>query len=696
MNASAKKSSMLSVSCASRFRKIPGLVLISLAIAAIYACGKGSEPKSRLFHDEDDPTHSTLKHQWGDVSDREYKNYIAPLIGVTDEYMDPDSPLVERLQHWIDQVDENLRAQHPEQVDGVPKPKARVILNPSLNAFIAPIPVCHKIGVRIIGNDDSELTSQIFFDIGGGSFELWPAGQMECMPAGDDRDSLEEVATAIRDFNDRAPNGCKVTLEKEGSKPVIAPGKNCAMDADTGSLRGSNELVLLRTANWVNVYAGLVTNMTESEVIGVIAHELAHYYRSHVNAPGKLYDFFYKTARETSPSRPKADSSLATLGKNALAASATVGGLERFKRVPKQRYHSALFMTAGQLATDRCSEDQEEESGCSAECKELADFAGSTEFKRATTMFPVRSLDAEGLKVYAKFEKMASACLAGIRYTGTKKPTDEDGSAIMWSDFTSTMLSPRWPSWVEESPEVQYAIRRWLVSLSKHLPSSAPKNAEDASALVEVVSKYLWAKEDESVAALQDAFDKRVGYYTQEQEADEVATEWLGEIGIDPKAAAETFLRIGKWSESEGSKASASLLETPADHCEKLYQNGWSDDNGKFTFVAIGNFTDPHHHTCYRAFNVDREIRAHNYKTSSNGGRGLLTAGEWKKLQKIAADATADQADEDDSHHFSNGTLDRHMIREIKKANIPFNRLGHVHAPGADGIHHRGCTFSPF
>jgi hypothetical protein len=698
MQAIANQLSMKSNGCKSLAWTCLMAISISSMVTALYGCGTKTAPSSRLFHDENDPTHHTLAYQWGDINDREYRSYIAPLIGVTDEYLDPDNELVQRLQAWIDRFDKNLRDQHGDKLDGVPKPQARVILNPSLNAFVAPVPVCHKIGVKIVGNEDSDLTEQIFFDIGGGSFEVWPSDELRCMPVSDTRDSLEEVAAAVRNFNERAPNGCKVSLEKEGNRHIIAPGRNCQMGEDINAVRGSDQLVLLRTANWINIYAGLVTSMAENEVVGVIAHELGHYYRSHVNSPAKLYDFFYKSARETTPKRPAADSSLEVLGQEALAASATVNGLSRFKSVPKQSIHSALFMAAGQIATDNCSEGSSDD--CSDSCRELADFADTTEFKRATNMFPVRSLDAAGLKVYAKFETMAADCLSGISFapniSSNVSSEDSKGTAsITWNQFRAHMISPRWPSWIEDNPQVQIAMGRWLRSVAKHLPTSAPKEPKDAAALVKTVSKFLWAKEDASVETLQKAFDSRLGHYTQEQEADEIAVEWLTEVGLDPRDAAETYLRIGEWVEAEGAKPSAALLETPAATCRKLFENDWKGSNGAFTFIAIGNFEDPHHQSCYRAFNVDREARAHKYKVT--GRSGLLSAAEWKALQKIADDATVDEESLSDSQRLSDsGLLTRHEIREIKRANVPFNRLRHDHSTGVIGAGHRGCTFSPF
>ncbi len=658
---------------------------LSVAVLALLgACGRASVNDSDLMHDANDPTHSTLGHQWGTVSGEGYLKFIAPLIQITDSYLPANNALTVRVQTWIDRFDDNLRSKNPDQMVGVPKPKARIISNPSMNAFIAPVPVCHDVEVRFKGRSGDPFAEQIFFDIAGGSFEMWPADEIACMPAGDDSVAKDEVAAAVEEFNERAPKGCKVTLEKDGKKHYITPGKSCNTSGDMDNFAGSKQLVLLRTADWVNVYAGLITAMSEREVVGVIAHELGHYYRSHINAPSHLYDLFYRADKEVPAVRPKAASSMNSTGTRALASSSLVSSMEHFKRVPRQKIHSALFLAMGEMAGDVCRLDNE----CSKSCSELSDEIKSDEFKQATLLFPLRELNADGLKAYAKFETLATQCLSDIPL---KSDADAQGDDITWSEFLNRFGNPSWPGWIDNDFEVRRALSRWLHDLAKRLPEKAPKGAKDVASLFKSVSTYLWEEETDALKAIQKAYDDRLGFYTNEQEADELGAEWLADIGLNPKAAVETYLRIGKWAEGEGSKPSASLLETPADECQTLYENNWKDSAGKFKFVAIGDFADPHHHTCYRAFNVDREIRAHKFKASGDGERGLLSKAEWRELQKIAEDSTGEEAlgvkakEPNSNELVERNLLDRNLVREIKRA-----------ASHAGHFAHTGCTFSPF
>ncbi len=680
MKAAAGAYSKLSKFSFARNRASIALIAV---LALLGACGKESANDSKLQHDANDPTHSTLGHQWGNVSGEDYLKFVAPLIQISDSFLPAKSPLTVRVQTWIDRFDANLRSKHADQLAGVPKPKARIISNPSVNAFIAPVPVCHDVEIRFKGRSGDPVADQIFFDIGGGSFEMWPGDEIACMPAGHDQVAQDEISAAIEEFNERAPKGCKVTLEKDGKQQYITPGKSCDTSEDMEKFGGSKQLVLLRTADWVNVYAGLITAMSEREVVGVIAHELGHYYRSHINASGSLYDLFYRAEKDVPAVRPKAVASMEGTGKRALASSSLVASMERFKRVPRQKIHSALFLAMGEMARDVCRLDKD----CSKACSQLTKETDSDEFKQATLLFPLRELNADGLKVYAKIEDLATQCLSDVPL---KSRSDAHGEDITWSDFIYKVGEPSWPGWVEDDFDVRRALSRWLREIVKRLPDKAPKGAKDVGSLFKTVSTYLWEEETDALKAIQQAYDDRLGFYTNEQEADELGAEWLADIGLSPKAAVETYLRIGKWSEGEGSKPSASLLETPADECQKLYENNWMDSAGKFKFVAIGNYIDPHHHTCYRAFNVDREIRAHKFKAAGDGNRGLLAAADWRDLQKVAEDATGEEAA---GTKLKGGTndllesnlLDRNLVREIKRA-----------ASHASHFAHTGCAFSPF
>lgn len=102
--------------------------------------------------------------------------------------------------------------------------------------------------------------------------------------------------------------------------------------------------------------------------------------------------------------------------------------------------------------------------------------------------------------------------------------------------------------------------------------------------------------------------EKRLGYYTYEQEADELALEFLAELGIPTNIGSEAMMRM--------LKGTGNVPPTELDYkaCSELRANDWLTADKKSVYVPIGNLADPHHSLCYRAYNLDRERKAHCFK----------------------------------------------------------------------------------
>lgn len=106
---------------------------------------------------------------------------------------------------------------------------------------------------------------------------------------------------------------------------------------------------------------------------------------------------------------------------------------------------------------------------------------------------------------------------------------------------------------------------------------------------------------------------RKLGFYTDEQEADQYATEMLARIGIDPKHIVELHLVEGLRRQNKFGEADwLRYHQMDMNVCRKLYQNGWRDDQGNYVFVPIGELSVPHRGNCYRAYDSAREILAHS------------------------------------------------------------------------------------
>lgn len=101
--------------------------------------------------------------------------------------------------------------------------------------------------------------------------------------------------------------------------------------------------------------------------------------------------------------------------------------------------------------------------------------------------------------------------------------------------------------------------------------------------------------------------DRRLGYYSFEQEADDFALEFLAELGIPAVSGSEAMMRMLKNTK----KVTAPELDYAS--CTALRDRNWMNPNQQSVYVPIGNLADPHHSLCYRAYNLDRERDAHRF-----------------------------------------------------------------------------------
>lgn len=120
-----------------------------------------------------------------------------------------------------------------------------------------------------------------------------------------------------------------------------------------------------------------------------------------------------------------------------------------------------------------------------------------------------------------------------------------------------------------------------------------------------------------------------LGVYTYEQEADELALEFLGLLSIDPIRATDAWFAL--FAVGMGDDTSQS---TPIDQCRTLFKNGWIDASGNPVTIPLGDYKDPHHSWCFRIFNTTREIKAHGYDVLSPI---TLDIEAWRRLQALSA-----------------------------------------------------------
>jgi Zn-dependent protease with chaperone function len=118
--------------------------------------------------------------------------------------------------------------------------------------------------------------------------------------------------------------------------------------------------------------------------------------------------------------------------------------------------------------------------------------------------------------------------------------------------------------------------------------------------------------------------EKNLGFYTDEQEADEIALELMAKVGVPGGVMIDKLLVVQKANDGYTDSGVLKWAE-----CAALRERGWRDEAGKPVSVPVGNLADAHHSLCFRAFNVSRELGAHHYVTAA---RPTPPGDEWSTI----------------------------------------------------------------
>ncbi|HET9241278.1 MAG TPA: hypothetical protein VFO10_28695 [Oligoflexus sp.] len=140
-----------------------------------------------------------------------------------------------------------------------------------------------------------------------------------------------------------------------------------------------------------------------------------------------------------------------------------------------------------------------------------------------------------------------------------------------------------------------------------------------------------------------EAFEKKIGQYTAEQEADELALEWILKAGFDRDLPIRALLAALKSTDPLTSRRPQPEQEWSYDRCTQAFETGWKDLDDLPVFVPVGDYHDEHHSSCYRAFNLFRETQTHKYPIQASADKlPLLSPDAWIAIQKrLLADVKA-------------------------------------------------------
>ncbi|HQP38291.1 MAG TPA: M48 family metalloprotease, partial [Polyangiaceae bacterium] len=319
----------------------------------------------------------------------------------------------------------------------------------------------------------------------------------------------------------------------------------------------------------------LIAALSEKTVVFVLAHELSHYYRSHMSeAKLARYEFWYDNEPDRKkrpvPSSDAAELKAAYLelvGNPAPLQSAVAGAFS-------PRLRPFLLKGLAPVLIARTESD--------FACAKARDALGPwvTEILEGVGFPSERTTD------YLAFEKALADCASGL---------------VLGADPDSTELS----------------VGEVVLAAMQHAPTGKGVTFYNQEPLSEFLgalddnARKLDAREAKLRADLQS---NRIGLYTTEQEADELGFELSLGVGLTAEEVLNGWLEfsdavdatVPEYYRAEYNKQNG--LDTST--CRTALAGSFTTTNAQGVtepmFVPIGQLEEDHHGNCYRLFNMWR------------------------------------------------------------------------------------------
>lgn len=541
------------------------------------------------------------KYRWVKISRDEMIQNLSLILGedfsAADAFPEQHAT-TKQIQFWLTALHKQMVTRYGARIANIPEPQALVIRNDDPNAFVSPALVCSDAKFSQIKTDPSAFVSLF----------LLPGGRTTGLPCTVFRDFLAEG----RDFSDYIKQNFFATTEARKCKVDIA-GRVVTISSECriASSSVNDKLGIFMTNNFITIHSSLIENFTEPQVIGVLAHELGHYYNSHSTVNKPDFEYFYQHSNQTSDRRPlKANQDIQNLG-------AEVKGLPLPTQLPIEGavYQSDLYtqpLLNGKLL--------DFDMACS-----IAGAADECIQKCA----PAMDLNREQIK------KVKAGQMQGMSVNRFFATAEAKALVSTYSKLVETCTKAM-PANMEELGSPALGLDNlipFFISDKKVLKAEVDKlmKARDVDTHLRVVKHYEDLRRAHITGLHAKAFDKHISFYTTEQEADEVAVEYLSYIGFKPETQIDMTFALLKLTDSEMAGSTARPTHISEPDCRELFNNEFVDkQTNRQLFVNLGGYTDTHHGLCFRVFNLWRENKAHSFKPQSSP---LTAPARWNDIQ---------------------------------------------------------------
>ncbi len=370
-------------------------------------------------------------------------------------------------------------------------------------------------------------------------------------------------------------------LASRGRAFSLAPGATAGCEEHETA---ATEVGTVATTPFLTFSSDLVAMMpSERALVAVLAHELGHMYRAHSSPlTERKYGFWYDDGAHTAkrPVPSALDSQLrgeyTRLVRTAHATDAIVGA----------HFHVRSRLPILGLAY----------LGAFDSCEAFSGWRASHDLEGLTTQArDGAQLFGDAAATYLSFEQIVQSC----------------PRADVFAEVAAVA-------------EVGEITQLPLTSINTSLTSILPGAQFPAPALGETVAVYLdrleagsASDEVDEVTFIAKIRNERIGLYTAEQEADEIALELMTRVGYTEQEVIDAWHESGVGFEELTGRNDS--LDDPgsasATQCGTWLRDEFQSTTpaGAHTpvLMSLGSLADSHHGDCYRLYNLWREAKAH-------------------------------------------------------------------------------------
>ncbi|HEY8271191.1 MAG TPA: hypothetical protein VIG33_09915 [Pseudobdellovibrionaceae bacterium] len=508
--------------------------------------------------------------------------------------LDSGHPVLQHARTWIAYLDKVLRTRFPDEMVNVPTPY--VVLSPSsdFNAAALGTERCYQIAVRP-GFESKSVSSPSREEmIEGASWEIVAPGMIafdkkleaiRCesmtLPGKE-----QELRRELEYFNSGSKNGCQLQLENG----ELFYNEKCLTNASLTNAFESSVFRVSVSGDAFKINLGAYANsVTEESFIAVLTHELGHYYRQHADALLPLIAYYYSGRDARQKGRPVPRSEFNTLASRFFKYETYPVSVPPF---PGQTLHPILYSVFQLAEPGNCRKGDQK---CQKLCDKSWKFLARDIFENEGASYP-QSLDKPSSafsNAVLKAEKMVLNCAQEIAMS------DEVLRSI---NLQMNTLDAYWYTENNLQKIKANTLAEWYFQIS----SSLRKLDED------------WTK------LFSQSLEIQLGFYTEEQEADEFAAHLLTFAGLSPHLEAQIYLDQFDFASSRN------RLELNSLACLAAKNHQWQ------SWVPIGSMTEHHHSPCFRAYNIEQLIHRENLIQATGMHPPRVSKEKWAALREIA------------------------------------------------------------